>query len=165
MGVKKKFLNLFQIFDGLIVHICLDFLPGKECPTVLIKMLLMIGKHQEASDLCQNLGLQKWAIVFDQDRNMCRNVITEDKIESYEPSIDTIEELDYVKAMFSVPISTENILLSIWKRIRSNFLKEGFISNEGSDHQALLRGFRWAFVIIKIAENQSPSNTGKYLLT
>ena len=123
----------------------------------------MIGKHQEASDLCQNLGLQKWAIVFDQDRNMCRNVITEDKIESYEPSIDTIEELDYVKTMFSVPISTENILLFIWKRVRSNFLKEGFISNEGSDHQALLRGFRWAFVIIKIAENQLSPDTGMYI--
>ena len=123
----------------------------------------MIGKHQEASDLCQNLGLQKWAIVFDQDRNMCRNVITEDKIESYEPSIDTIEELDYVKTMFSVPISTENILLSIWERIRSNFLKEGFISSEGSDHQALLRGFRWAFVIIKIAENQLSPDTGMYI--
>ena len=125
----------------------------------------MIGKHQEASHLCQNLGLQKWAILFDQDRNMFQNVITEDKIESYEPSIDTIEELIYVKTMFSVPISAENILLSIWKRVRSNLLKVGFISNEGSDHQPLLRGFRWAFVIIKIAENQSPSDTGKYLLT
>ena len=125
----------------------------------------MIGKHQEASDLCQNLGLQKWAIVFDQDRKKCRNVITEDEIESYEPSIDTIEELDYVQTMFSVPISTENILLFIWKRVRSNFMKEGFILNEGSDHQSLLRGFRWAFVIIKIAENQSSPDTGKYLLT
>ena len=125
----------------------------------------MIGKHQEASDLCQNLGLQKWAILFDQDRSMCQNVITEDKIESYEPSIDTIEELNYVKTMFSVPISTENILSFIWKRVRSNCMKEGFISNEGSDHQALLRGFRWAFVIIKIDENQSPSDIGKYLLT
>ena len=125
----------------------------------------MIGKHQEASDICQNLGLLKWAILFDQDRNMCRNVITEDKIESYEPSIDTIEELGYVKTMFSVPISTENILSFIWKRVRSNCMKEGFISNEGSDHQALLRGFRWAFVIIKIDENQSPSDIGKYLLT
>ena len=125
----------------------------------------MIGKHQEASELCQNFGLQKWATLFDQDRNMCRNVITDDKIESYEPSIDTIEELDYVKTMFSVPICAENILLSIWKRVRSNLLKEGFISNKGSDHQPLLRGFRWAFVIIKIAENQSPPDTGKYLLT
>ena len=124
----------------------------------------MIGKHQEASDLCQNLGLQKWATLFDQDGNMYRNVITEDKIESYEPSIDTIEELDYIKTMFSVPISTENILLFIWKRVRSNFMKEGFISNEDSEQQALLRGFRWAFVIIKIAENQSPSDVGKYLL-
>ena len=124
----------------------------------------MIGKHQEASQLCQNLGLQKWAILFDQDRSMCQNVITEDKIESYEPSIDTIEELNYVKTMFSVPISTENILLFVWKRVRSNFMKEGFLSNEGSDHQALLRGFRWAFVIIKIAENQSPPDAGKFLL-
>ena len=124
----------------------------------------MIGKHQEASDLCQNLGLQKWATLFDQDRNMYRNVITEDKIESYEPSIDTIEELDYIKTMFSVPISTENILLFIWKRVRSNFIKEGFILDEDFDHQALLRGFRWAFVIIKIAENQSPPDAGKFLL-
>ena len=68
----------------------------------------MIGKHQEASHLCQNLGLQKWAILFDQDRNMCQNVITEDKIESYEPSIDTIEELDYFKTMFSLQRAPPN---------------------------------------------------------
>ena len=154
--------RIFQIFDGLIVHICLDLLPSKECPNVLIKMLLMIGKHQEASDLCQNLGLQKWAIFFDQDKNMCRNVITEDKIKCYEPSIDTTEELHYVKTIFSVPISTENILLFIWKRVRLNFMKEGFILNEDFEHKALLRGFRWVFVIIKISETESSPDTGKY---
>ena len=80
-------------------------------------MLIVNGKHQEASILCQSLGLQKWALFFDQDQNLCKQLITEERVKNCEPVFQVIEEIQHIKAIFPVNFDTENNLHFIWKRV------------------------------------------------
>ena len=124
-------------------------------------MLIVNGKHQEASILCQSLGLQKWALFFDQDQNMCNQLISEERVKNCEPVFQVIEELQHIKAIFPVDFDTENHLIFIWKRVHETFVAEGFIMTDSRISSELLSYLRWAYIIIKVLNTELPQDIGK----
>ena len=101
-------------------------------------------------DISIYLGLQKWALLFDKDQNLCQQVVTEELIATSEPSLQLLVDLEQIKSIFSVNINTENILIFIWKRFNDIAMQEGFVLMKGAENnQQLLFCLQWAYVIIK----------------
>ena len=123
-------------------------------------MLIVNGKHQEASILCQSLGLQKWALFFDQDQNLCKQLITEERVKNCEPVFQVIEEVHHIKTIFPVNFDTENNLHFIWKRVNETFMAEGFIMTDSRISSELLSYLRWAYIIIKILNTELSQDIG-----
>ena len=120
----------------------------------------MNGKHQEASILCQSLGLQKWALFFDQDQNLCKQLITEERVKNCEPVFQVIEEVHHIKTIFPVNFDTENNLPFIWKRVNETFMAEGFIMTDSRISSELLSYLRWAYIIIKVLNTELSQDIG-----
>ena len=123
-------------------------------------MLIVNGKHQEASILCQSLGLQKWALFFDQDQNLCKQLITEERVKNFEPVFQVIEEVHHIKTIFPVNFDTENNLPFIWKRVNETFMAEGFIMTDSRISSELLSYLRWAYIIIKVLNTELSQDIG-----
>ena len=140
-----------DIFDSFLVYLVLDLLPLKENPSVLLKMLLLRGKFDEASVLCQKLDLHKWKLLFQGQQKEQQPLIKEEDLDQFQPSVTFINELKEISNIFQLPYSFYQLETNFefaLNKAQDILEKEGLIFKQSMSESE--RPLMWAYIFLKI---------------
>ena len=97
------------------------------------------------------LGLHKWALAFNKGHQS--TVITEHLIETTEPSLDLVEDLTQISAIFDLTFDMESLVAFVVNKGYALANDEGlFVTEDNTQIQSLLR---WGLIFFKIGNGEN----------
>ena len=125
----------------------------REDPTILLKILLLRGKFEEASNLCMELGLQKWALLFNID--ISGNDQSSKTLLHLQPHQEMKKELQIFNELFQIPKAFwyDNTLKTLVDKL-GEILKTIPLSIKDQEMEDVMKRYmQWAFLLTQCEIN------------